>query len=648
MKSLLSTSLLINLILHNSSITNVNAENLDVLEDMLNKITQDTLAFKRHFETLLLSENRCDQSKLDECANANYDGCVSEYPQPACPGGIWAIPDCGKGKEGGCGAFFDFTASTLRLAPSIDVDLSFNPNEDSVKNTICYSKQAEPYMIEKTEEEEEYWQRYSTSAPWFHYGAEDGIFRIYPGNPKGPCPSTYDPRVRPWYVAGSSGPKDVVLVLDTSGSMDNYSRLADMKQAAIRVINTLGFADYVSVIQFNSDATTPYTYMNRATSEMKEELITYIEGLTPFGLTNFHKAFKVAFDVLEESISVRESTTNCHKAILFLTDGEMTDKYGTESDLYDDIARRLEFYSDKTLEPILFTYSFGSDAIGSDIPKEIACKHDGIWAQINDSGDLAESMGAYYKYFAYGLSQDEDFVAWVEPYEFATGVGLGTTASAPVYDRSVNPPIFVGVVGLDFPFSAMEKALGEENEAGKETVISKIVDRSIAQCPVLNITQCQREALGRDGERCSDACASTSTYEIAECSGVDHPFDVFHNIYNKGRSYVERACCNVGESREIGLNIDDIQVCLEGGGGLPRGAGIGILIGSIAGGCCCLGLFARYFCGFGKKGGGGRNDQMNNTGRVEHHSSVVTAEMETGGIQAIPVPYPSAPPASHY
>ena len=48
---------------------------------------------------------------------------------------------------------------------------------------------------------------------------------------------------------------------------------------------------------------------------------------------------------------------------------------------------------------------------------------DGIWAQIGDGEDLGESMGAYYKFFAYGLSQDEDFVAWVEPYEFATGVG---------------------------------------------------------------------------------------------------------------------------------------------------------------------------------------------------------------------------------
>ena len=50
---------------------------------------------------------------------------------------------------------------------------------------------------------------------------------MYPGNP-GKCPNgknNYDPRVRPWYVAASTGPKDVVLILDTSGSMGNHGRI---------------------------------------------------------------------------------------------------------------------------------------------------------------------------------------------------------------------------------------------------------------------------------------------------------------------------------------------------------------------------------------------------------------------------------------
>ena len=150
-----------------------------------------------------------------------------------------------------------------------------------------------------------------------------------------------------------------------------------MKEAAIRVVNTLTFADYVSVIQFDSNAQSTYSYMNRATSEMKSELISFIEGLKSGGSTNFHGAFRLAFDILEESISKRESTTNCHKAVLFLTDGIMSTDYGTEDDLFDDIADRLTFYSDKDLEPIFFTYSFGSGAGSSDnsIPKKIACEH---------------------------------------------------------------------------------------------------------------------------------------------------------------------------------------------------------------------------------------------------------------------------------
>ncbi|CAE6973425.1 CACNA2D2 [Symbiodinium natans] len=37
------------------------------------------------------------------------------------------------------------------------------------------------------------------------------------------CPTNYDPRFRPWYASGSTGPKDVLIVVDVSGSMGEAS-----------------------------------------------------------------------------------------------------------------------------------------------------------------------------------------------------------------------------------------------------------------------------------------------------------------------------------------------------------------------------------------------------------------------------------------
>ena len=53
---------------------------------------------------------------------------------------------------------------------------------------------------------------------WQYFGSTTGIVRIYPGrewstNFAG-FYNDYDPRVRPWYIAATSGPKDVIIILD--------------------------------------------------------------------------------------------------------------------------------------------------------------------------------------------------------------------------------------------------------------------------------------------------------------------------------------------------------------------------------------------------------------------------------------------------
>lgn len=80
--------------------------------------------------------------------------------------------------------------------------------------------------------------------------------RNYPGFLETNCPTTYDPRIRPWYSSAASGPKDVILVLDISGSMTNYNRLTKTKNAAKAVISMLSWADHATVIGFNSNVKT--------------------------------------------------------------------------------------------------------------------------------------------------------------------------------------------------------------------------------------------------------------------------------------------------------------------------------------------------------------------------------------------------------
>jgi hypothetical protein len=95
-------------------------------------------------------------------------------------------------------------------------------------------------------------------------------------------------------------------------------------------------------------------------------------------------------------------------------------------------------------------------------------------------------MSAYYQLFALGLGveKNEDFVAWVEPYEFSTGGIIGTTVSVPVYDRSITPHMFLGIVGIDIYMSAIEEVLGEK--ATSSNMLERFVARQLLAVPKLN------------------------------------------------------------------------------------------------------------------------------------------------------------------
>lgn len=174
---------------------------------------------------------------------------------------------------------------------------------------------------------------------WQYFGSHVGLIRLYPGrewdqNFAG-FYNDYDPRVRPWYIGTTSGPKDVIIILDCSESMRLNGKFAIGTSIATVIINTLTRQDYVNIICAHEshwdDIGKWHVYqtevlscqqdsMVKATLAFKRDLKEKLATLKPGGTSEFETAFDTAFDLLQ-----RKPKTGCQSILVFITDGQDTD-----------------------------------------------------------------------------------------------------------------------------------------------------------------------------------------------------------------------------------------------------------------------------------------------------------------------------------
>jgi Mg-chelatase subunit ChlD len=309
----------------------------------------------------------------------------------------------------------------------------------------------------------------------------------------------FDPRLRNWFVAASSGPKNVLLVLDTSGSMLEFGRLQLAQKAALSVIDTLSFADYVGVIRFSNAASvvgscadeqvgggsrprpcSAETALQPATEAYKESLRAGVESLLASGATNYEAGLGLAFDALKAA-NRRGAGARCHTAVLFLTDGEVT-----EGRRGDELLEFIASINGPDDDVRIFTYALGDEASPSTL-RQIACRNKGIFARVPDGGDLRAKMSQYYSYFAAGLVRRE-LVAWAEPFTECCGMGVVTTASQACYipDTESGTPRLLAVAATSVPVSRISAPL-----------LGKLLNRS-RTCVPLSLTEDQINDLRGD------------------------------------------------------------------------------------------------------------------------------------------------------
>lgn len=278
--------------------------------------------------------------------------------------------------------------------------------------------------------------------PWQYVGLNSGYHRQYPASRR---TSDYDPRSRPWYTGASSGPKDVVLILDVSGSMADNDRISLMKDAAKTVLASLTINDYVNVVTFSTAASTfrcASDTMLPADAGTIAYLQTEIQALRASGSTDFYKAFQLAFDVIDRTKRAGAgSGCASNRVILFLTDGE-------PSNSEDHMALIAERNRDAGVA--IFTYALGSNA---KTQRDIACRNKGAYTFIEDGGNLRTKMQSYYQVFGATAAAN---IFWTAPYLDASGLGMMVTAALPTYDSSSQQgefPSLIGVVGHDILLS---------------------------------------------------------------------------------------------------------------------------------------------------------------------------------------------------
>ena len=391
------------------------------------------------------------------------------------------------------------------------------------------------------------------SLRWQYIATTSGFFRLFPGQVIVDC-HAYDPRIRPWYVAATSGPKDVVLIIDVSASMLNHGRLDLAKGAAATVIETLTSADFVAVVLFSDSADQllipgqePNTLI-RATYDNITALSKEVEGITAEGGTNFEAAFELAFGILG---ATGENSSGCHTAILFLTDGFPNKGKQSLKDITGLVRNRNDI-----LKAVIFTYTLGTglQAKLTDLTKDIACQSNGIYAHVNDGGNLREQLSQYYDYFASLRRAGDENVTWVEPYTDYAGAGLLVTASKPVYDFSSTPVRLIGVIAIDILVSDLQRAGGAVNESDYQDLIKRLADRRT--CPRIdtsNVTLCELELIRESGrgqicvgtdlpEDCnrplSPTCNGTSPENINYCNYA-------HSFYkNNPTAFLDEVCCS--------------------------------------------------------------------------------------------------------
>ncbi|KAL0968117.1 hypothetical protein UPYG_G00262610 [Umbra pygmaea] len=299
---------------------------------------------------------------------------------------------------------------------------------------------------------------------WQYFGSSEGFFRIYPGikwTPDSNGVAAFDCRNRNWYIQAATSPKDIIIVVDISGSMKGL-KMTIAKHTINTILDTLGENDFVNVIAY-----TDYVrYVEpcfkgtlvQADLDNREHFKVLVDELHVKGEGKVAKAMKESFKVLNEAAAKGQGSL-CNQAIMLITDGAMEN--------FKDVFQEYN-WPDRRVR--LFTYLIGREMTFAENVKWIACNNKGFYTHISTLADVQENVMEYLHVLSRPMviNHNHDII-WTEAYmdtvlfnTKAQSLLLMTSVAMPVFSKkkeTLSHGILLGVVGSDVPLLQVMKMI---------------------------------------------------------------------------------------------------------------------------------------------------------------------------------------------
>lgn len=287
---------------------------------------------------------------------------------------------------------------------------------------------------------------------WQVFGSATGLARYYPASPwvdNSRTPNKidlYDVRRRPWYIQGAASPKDMLILVDVSGSVSGLT-LKLIRTSVSEMLETLSDDDFVNVASFNSNAqdVSCFQHLVQANVRNKKVLKDAVNNITAKGITDYKKGFSFAF---EQLLNYNVSRANCNKIIMLFTDGG------------EERAQEIFAKYNKDKKVRVFTFSVGQHNYDRGPIQWMACENKGYYYEIPSIGAIRINTQEYLDVLGRPMVLAGDKakqVQWTNVYLDALELGLVITGTLPVFNvtgqsenkTNLKNQLILGVMGVD-------------------------------------------------------------------------------------------------------------------------------------------------------------------------------------------------------